>query len=512
MSLTSALNIGRSALNAGQLGIQVTGNNIANAATPGYSRQIARLVPIAGEIAAPQGSIGRGVGVRDIRRQVDEALLARLWATGGTGAAAAQQQQILEQLEATIGELGDNSLSSELTEFFSTWSERANQTNANAVVVQQGDKIAAFVRRLRTDLINQRSQLDGQLGAAVGQANGILQSIAQLNRQISAAEVGGSVANALRDQRDQAITELSELMDVTVIDHGVRGVDILVGSTPILLDGNARELEAKRESVNGELKVSVALKSDGQSLAITGGQLGGILQGRTDAVDNAIATLDSVASQLIFQVNRLHSTGRNLEGLTRTSATQSLSLGNQALALNDPNNTQMSALPFEAKNGSFLVSVRDRSTGGTRQVRIGVDLDGVNAAGTPGFADDTSAEDIRAAIDAIEGVAARFTPEGQLEVTADSGFEFSFEEDTSDALAALGVNSFFTGTNADSIGVREDLLADPSRMTSGRMIDGQFVENGTALEIARLSETGLEALGGSSITGSWRSAAEAIGG
>lgn len=511
MSLTGALQVARSGLSAGQLGIQVTGNNIANAATPGYSRQLASLAPAAGDRNGVTGSVGRGVLVRDVRRQVDQSLLARLWASGGSGASAAQQQQILEQLEATLGELGDNSLSSQLTGLFRTWSERANQTSANAVVVQQADQIAHFMGRLRADLVDQRRQVDGQLGAAVSQANGLLRTIADLNRQISQAEVGGGHANSLRDQRDQAITSLSELVDVSVIDHATQGVDVLVGSVPVVLAGRARELEVRRDVQQGEVSPSVAIQEDGQRLRISGGQLGGLLQGRSDVIDSTIEQLDRIAAQLAFEVNKLHATGRNLTGLGEMTSTIAMTGDDRLRALNDPLNGALAGLPFGSRNGSFQVTVRDSATGATTTATIKVDLDGVRDDGTSGFDDDTSAEDIRAALDGVDGLSATFTADGKLRVRAAPGFEVWFAQDSSDALATLGVNAFYEGSDASSLAVRGDLLADPSRLASGRDVDGVFIENGTALRIAQLADAKLGTLGGQSITESWRATADAVG-
>ncbi len=511
MSLTAAFHIGRSALAASQIGVQVTGNNIANVGTPGYSRQIVGLTPERGDYGQVGLGLGRGVRVQDVRRQVDQALLDRLWHSGGGEAAARQQLSILNQLEATLGELGDSDLSSEFASFFRAWSERSNQTQASGVVVQQGDRLAGFMRRVRADLMDQRGQLDGQLGATVSNANGMLDAIAELNRAIGDAEVNGGAANSLRDRRDQFITQLSELMDVSVIDRGPQGVDVLVGSTPVVLGGQSRGLDVRREAIDGEVVASVVTRVDGQRLDIGGGTLGALLQGRDEAIDQTIATLDRLAAQLVHEVNRLHSTGENLAGLSRATGFVALPVSERSLALNDPNNLTLAGLPVAPTNGGFLLKVKDVATGATRTVRIGVDLDGMTNAGTPGFTDDTSAESIRAQVDAIDGISAGFTPDGKLDVRADSGFSFSFADDSSGVLAVLGLNAYFTGTDAASIGVRDDLKADTSLLTAGRTVGGVFVENGTALEIANLQGKGLAALGGRSITAAWSDTAQGVG-
>lgn len=512
MSLTNAIQIGRSALAASQIGIQVAGNNMANAATPGFSRQVARYLPIRGDRSIPGIQIGNGVMVRSVQRQVDMALQGRLWNGGADLSSAATKSNIFSQIEAALGELGDNDLSSELTSFFNAWSERANQTQSSAAVIQQGDRLAGFVRDLRTRLIDQRRQIDDQIGASAEQANVLLNQIAGLNTAISNAEASGAMANTLRDQRDTAVTELASLMDVTVVDHGQQGIDILVGSTPVIMGTTVRPLEVKRTVENGMVSLSIATQPDHQELTISSGSLGALVQSRGAAVDGTLDKLDRLAGQLIFEVNRLHSTGMNSSGLTGATGTLAFGAADRSRALNDPANQSTSLLPFAATNGSFTVSVRNKNTGVTETVRINVDLDGVTNAGTPGTADDTSAQDIADALAAVPGLAATFTPDGKLQVTAAAGFDFSFPEDSSGALALLGVNAYFSGTGSSDIAVRADLKADPSLLTTGRMIDGTFVENGTALEIAGLHDRALPGLEGRTLQGLWRESVQEVGG
>ncbi len=97
--------------------------------------------------------------------------------------------------------------------------------------------------------------------------------------------------------------------------------------------------------------------------------------------------------------------------------------------------------------------------------------------------------EVRAALDAVGGISATWSPEGKLRVTADAGFEFSFEDDTSGVLAVMGVNSYFAGSTAGDIAVRQDLVSDPTKLMVGRVVNGTFVENGNALEFVKLQDT-----------------------
>jgi flagellar hook-associated protein 1 FlgK len=501
MSLNSALNIGRSALTASQIGIQVAGNNLANASTPGYSRQSAYFSPASSQFIGNGVAVGRGVVTDSVRRQVDNALQARLFNTLSTESAALQRSSVYSGVESAIGELSDNDISSGLSSFFNTWSERANLTKSSASVVQEGDRLAALLRRQRTSLTQLRDQIDGQIGAAVVQADALMSTIAQLNVQVSTAEGTGAEASTLRDQRDRAISELAQLMDVSVVDNGAQGLTVLVGSEPIVVAGTSRGLSLSRENdANGDVQAIIRTKDRPTAIIPREGQLGAMLSGRTEAVDDATNAIDTLASQLIFQVNKLHSTGTNATGLSTTTGTLQVASGDRTRALNDPANTTFSRLPFAASNSSQSTTVR-----------IDVDLDGLTAAGLPGTSDDTSLEDIRAALDAVSGITATITSEGKLKIDADAGVEFSFSEDSSSVLAVLGVNAYFTGTDASTIGVREDLLTSPDSLAVGRMVDGTFVENATALGLADLLESSLTDLNGRSITSFWREKVAAIG-
>lgn len=511
MSLTSVLNIGRSALGASQVGIQIAGNNMANAATPGYSRQVGTFSPMRGDSSLQGISIGLGVQVRDVRRQVDNALTGRLWASAADQSAAQTQYGLMSQIESVLGELGDNDLSSEMSSFFRAWSETANGNGSSAVVVNQGAKLASFVRSLRSDLTQQRTLLDQQLAEGVRSANELLTQVAELNRAIYDAEGTGATANTLRDQRDQALTDLSSLLEVSVVDRGQQGIDVLVGSTPVVMGSRSRGLEVRRESDNGETVTRVLVSESQTQLDITTGQIGAVVSGRTGALDETVAALDEIAAQLIFQVNKLHSTGRNLSGFSALSGSLTVRTADRTLAMNDPENETFSGLPYSAVSGGFVVNVRNTATGAAESVRVNVDLDGLTNAGLPGTGDDTTAEGIRAAIDAVSGLSASFDAEGKLVIEADEGLEFSLADDTSGALAVLGVNAYFTGTNGTDIEVRGDLERNPSLLARGRDTASGFVENGTALAINGLQTQKISTLSDRSITEAWRDASQLVG-
>lgn len=505
MSLTSSINIARSALTTSQLGLQVSSMNMANAANPQYTRQIAMLQAIRGRVSDPY-QIGQGVAVSQVRRQIDEALQRRLWSGNSEEYSSAQKYSVLSQLETILNEGTDFDMSSELSSFFNTWTEATTLLDSRSTIVNQGESISAFIRNMRSDLTTQRRQIEDQIDAQVVQADRVLEQIAQINRVITENEIGDAEASGLRDSRDALVTELSTLIDVSVHENNAGAYDIYSGSTPIVQGGRNRGIEIKRVTDDsGALSVRVELKADSTPLPVSGGSIGGLLASRDGAVDTTIEKLDALASQLIFETNRLHSTGTNESWLTGTSATLQIPAADRARALNDPNNATLGGLPFSAVSGGFTINVRNDNGSSTTR-RIDIDLDGLTDAGLPGFGDDTSAEDIRAQLDSIDGINASFDPAGRLVIATEPGYSFAFEKDTSGVLAVMGVNSFFTGTDASNIGVREGV-----EVMLGRMDGEKFVANSTAKLIGELGDKASSGLGELSISKFWGQHTQDIG-
>ncbi len=507
MSLTGTLNIGTTALSASQLAIQVAGQNLSNIATPGYSRQTAHLAPIAG---AGPASAGRGVGILGIQRHVDEALLARVRAGGSAEARAEQRLAVLTQLETVLGELGTQDLSTELSNFFNSWSERANQTQSSALVVERGDRLAEMLRTLRTDIAAQQRQVDDTLSATVTRADAILSEIAGLNVQIAKAGPAGA---ALKDRRDELLAELSRAMDISVAHDRSGAVNVYAGSTPLVLGNTSRGLRIATgtDPDTGAPRPEVTVRSDGQTLPIHGGAIGALLGERQGALAATINSLDTLAAQLIFEVNRIHSTGAPTQPMTSLTGSLRMAAADVSRALNSPDNTTLRDLPYEPVTGGFIVHVRHSGTGATQSVRINVDLDGINADGSAGFDDDTSLADLRDALAAVPGLSASIGPDGRLAINADAGHEVAFSDDTSGVLAVLGVGGYFQGSTAADIAVRSDLLAQPNRLAVGRMNgSGVVIDNGAALSIALLQDQPLPAIGNQTLRESWNTGIQSL--
>ncbi len=505
MSLTSSLHIAQSALSTSQIGLQVTSQNLANAATPGYTRQVALLQAVRGSVTDPY-IIGSGVAIHEVRRQIDTALQSRLWNANSEEFSNAQQLNVYNQLEAILNEGTEYDLSSELSSFFNVWSEATTLLDSSSTVVNQGKSIASFIRNMREDLLDQRQQIENQIDSQATQADALFSEIALINGTISSNEIGETEASALRDRRDQIVTELSQLVEVTTVETNQGGYDVLIGSTPIVQGNHSRGITIDRQTQDGTVNVTLNTADNNDTLSVTSGSIGGLLSSRDGAIDETIEKLDRISSNLIFEVNKIHSTGINEDWLTTALGTLQVSTANQTLPLNDPANSDLADLPYAPSNGGFYINIRNDNTGSSDQIWVPVDLDGIDTLGTASVADDTSAEDIRAAIDAagdpagIDGpLTATFDPSGRLQITAPTGYSFSFSEDSSGALATLGVNTFFQGTDSSDIAVRDDVNVMLGRLAP----DGSFSANENANLLGKLGTQALDGLNGQNIEKFW---------
>ncbi len=501
MSLTSSLLIGRSALTASQLALQVTGNNIANVGTAGYHRQVVTMDPMRSTYSSSRVFVGQGVQVADVRRALDPAVQTRLRNSLADEQSAGVASSILAQIESIMGELSGSDLSTELTKFFNSFSELANNPASSvnrASVVEQGASLAGFIRNLRSDLVNTRTQIDQQLSLNVQRANQLASKVADLNKAIVISENGRGSDGALRDQRDALIDELSGLLDVTVIEQSSGAIDILVGSTPIVLGSDARGLEMEFTSESGVLKARVLVTKSKETLRIESGAIGGLLEQRDAAAQRTLDDLDALASSLIFEVNRLHSSGRPQSRIVDVTGLLPIPIADRARALNDPENETLAALPFGPRNGSFTVLVTD-SNGNQVERTIQIDLDGIDITGAPGFGNDTSIDDIVASLNGVPNLNAELTSDGRLRLFTDAGYDVSFSDDSSGVLATLGINSYFQGSTAKDIEIAATLRNDPLKLNLG-LSDGT---NETALAIAALRDNGIESLGGDTLNQRW---------
>lgn len=490
MSIAGALQIGRSALVASQAAMQVAGNNMANAATEGFSRRTIHLAASGDEVVGRGSFIGRGVQIQTIRREVDTALQSRLRDAISQENTSLVDQKFLTTIETLQNELTDQDLSSSLSQFFNAFSELANNPDDHAMrslVVQEGLTLANKISTLRESYTGVIQQIDRELGATIVEVNDLLDQVSQLNKQIAQTEQGYGEAASLRDQRDLLIDQLAGHLDISVLEQGNGTTDIFVNSVPIVLGGNSRGVELRTESINGQLEVSVRVKDDGTFLNVSSGNIGGLLKQRAETIQPAIKDLDLLASELIFQVNRVHSQGQGISGFEDVTGTYGVDDITATL------NSSDAGLDFDTDNGSFFIHVTNKDTGIRTTYQINVD-------GSTDSLNDLINE-INVTV-GVPNVTASVGTDNTLRLVADSGSEISFSDDTSGVLAALGINTFFDGADADSIKLNAVIENNPNFIAAGAgHVSGS---NDTALALAALEDVQTSNLGNKSIRQFWQ--------
>lgn len=483
MSLINSLNIGRNAIAVQQASIQVTSNNIANAGNPDYNRQTAGISPNNDQQYRQGLFLGTGVNLTSVNRQIDNALLARLRGATSDAAGAETNKQWLTRVESVFGALGTNGLSSQMSKFFNGWSQLAGNpqdAGLRQIVLTNGTSLSRNVTDVRKQLTGLRSEVDNRITAAAGTADDLAKQVADLNSRITVAEGGSSgQANALRDQRDGLIRKLSELMDVSTTVDGA-SVNVFVGSQPLVLGTTSRGVAVKQTIGAAGAETQLVFKEDGTTvIPVQGGELGGLTASRATIVETT-AKLDTLAKSLIFELNKVHSSGQGLKGITSVSSTNPVQDATARL------DSAAAGLPFPVQNGSFVVTVTEKSTGLTTSKLIRVDL-------SPGASPPTSLNDLASQLNGTGIVAS--VAGGQLTIGAASpDVTLSFADDTSGVLAAVGINTFFSGTDASNIAVNSYVLADPARVSAAKT--GSIGDNQTARAIAALDTAGLGSLKG----------------
>ena len=242
MAVNTLLGIGNSALFANQTALGVTGNNIANVDTEGYSRQSVRFDDLRPQDSRP-GQIGQGVYAAEIYRNfnrfVENAYLNRFtqqqrWS---------EQSTVLQSVQSIFNEANTEGISAQLSTFFASWNKLAGKPEDEATrqnLLTQADNLAKLIRNANDTLSNVRHEMDDYINQSVEQVNTYLNSLRKLNKQISASYVEGvNTPNSLYDERDKLVRRISELIDVRVVDNGPRDFQLFTAAGQPLLQGEA---------------------------------------------------------------------------------------------------------------------------------------------------------------------------------------------------------------------------------------------------------------------------------
>ncbi|THJ20870.1 MAG: flagellar hook-associated protein FlgK [Nitrospira sp. CG24E] len=344
MSINRLLDIGKSALFTAQQGISVAGHNIANVNTPGYSRQEVTLAENRPENGSP-GQIGTGVHAETIRRSFDSFVEAQLLASGERLGEFTASSKALARLESLFGDANNQGIGAGLNEFFGALQDVASNPSdlsARTVFLSKASALAGRFNRSAADLTDAQESIDRQVGQTVTDVNRLTGRIADLNTKIAEAESSGQHANDLRDQRAVALAELSGSIEVSSIEDTTGQLTVFAGRGHVLLDKDKtyRLVGVPNLSNNGLLDVHYdagAGATTNLSPVIQGGRLKGLLDVRDQTISGLQASLDTLASGVVTQVNQQHRLGFGLDGSTNQDffATTGTTAGTIAVSLSN---------------------------------------------------------------------------------------------------------------------------------------------------------------------------------
>ncbi|HID10813.1 MAG TPA: flagellar hook-associated protein FlgK [Candidatus Latescibacteria bacterium] len=316
--ISDALYVARSALAVQRYGLQITGHNIANANTEGYTRQ--RVVAEATRpLETPYGMLGTGVQVAEIERVRDRFLDEQVRTASGDLGRWAQAEQALAEVEGVFAEPSDGGLNSILREFWDSWRSLADHPeslSARQIVLGRAGTLVEALRRLDRQLKDMQYNMNTLVDSRVEEVNRIIEQIARLNVQILNIESRGSQANDDRDRRDLLLDRLSRLVDVQVVEGQDVMVSVFLNGRPLVEGKEVSRLAAIPEAEGGRPTEKVVWESDSREVGISGGELGGVLEVRDDKIKSYMETLDKLARTLAREVNSVHRAGYTLEGAT----------------------------------------------------------------------------------------------------------------------------------------------------------------------------------------------------
>ena len=319
--IQGVLSIASKALLVQQRAINVTGNNIANVNTPGYSRQRLNMssdIPVNTSF----GPMGNGVRAIEVERIYQRFLATQINNETQSLGQWEAHKDMLERVEMIFDESGGYGLDQNMDEFWNGWQDLINDPSGSVertVLVAKGEILSATIGKNYQDLQTIQHDVDARVEGAVEKINQLSARMVNLNEKIVQLEAGGHTASDYRDQRDLVLKEMSELIDISSFEDANGGVTVSVGSGQALVEGTHAYDLSTQLNASG-FKDVVWLNDDGNAVTITdrisGGKLDGWLTARDVDIQNYLDQLDTLAQNLMQEVNSLHAAGYGLDGST----------------------------------------------------------------------------------------------------------------------------------------------------------------------------------------------------
>jgi len=486
------------ALNVSSLGIQVVGQNLANADSPHYVREQV-VINTNGTLRSGPHALGSGSHVGGVVQMLDTFLEQRLNSAQSDGVNWATQSRFYMQLETLLGELSDVDISTTLSDFFNSIGDVLNHPEGVAyrqMTVSEGQRLANELNTVSTRLLEMRLSINRNVETVADQINRLTEEIASLNRSICEIEAARSPATqavGLRDQRLRAVSELSQLINIKVTECDNTGMINVSSGSDLLVMGNIARpvyVDYVQDPYDQMSLAVIRITGTNNILGATSGELAGLYVARDEIIGGYMRELDQFAFLLIDEFNRMFAGGQGMTGFSELTSLAAVSSTTAPL--------NQAGLPFHVQNGSLKILVENTETGIAETHEILIPL--LNSGNPESL---MTLERFAAELNSIPGINATINSFNQLEIEAESSLtRFAFADDTSGLLAALGMNTFFTGTDARTIGINDVLVRDPGKFAASR--NGIGYDTGNAVSLAAMPETKSRNLGGMTITEYYR--------
>jgi flagellar hook-associated protein 1 FlgK len=489
-----SMSIALTALRAAQSGLDIAGNNIANAATEGYHRQRVEFTP-AYSSELNGFLIGGGVNVTNISRIIDTVLEKQLTRQYSLSGQANTELDTLSTVEAAFGELSaGGGLSTAIDDFFNSFSDLSADPSAGHLqtqVVSTAESMGTQFRTLGTFLSDLSASIVQKAYTATKQINEYAEQIAELNYQIRDISLKGGTTNNLMDERDARISKLAELVGITTIERDDGAVDVGISGSWLVIGSSVQEMDVAMQE-NGMLGIA-PVGTTVYNTELEGGSLGAYFNLNNTSLVNIREDLDTLAQSIITRVNGYHVQGLSSGG----SFTELVGFSMAAEALSD--------FQPPVTSGEIYVRVTDLSTGDVTRTAVSVD------------ASTDTLTTMAAKLNAVLGIGA-WVESGKLHIEANPDFTFDFlptdisspsDTDTSGFLAAAGINAFFSGSSTRDIAVSSFVSDDHSNIATS--LGADLTDNANALRLSRMSTEELAALGEVSIGDYYRQLVTDVG-
>lgn len=318
------IEIARRALQTSQQALDVTAHNIANANTPGFTRQrvIQGATPA---FPAPywnrpliQGQMGTGVQVQSVQRVRDSYFDGQIRRENQSLGGWEVTKNNLEQIETIFNEPSDGGLLNIMGQFWSSWQELSKNPESISTrtgVLETGRLLATTFNQLDSKLGRIQDNVNEQVAVKVSEINSLARRISEINRGVLRVKAYGSEPNDLLDERDLLIDKLSRLVDVKLADLDTGATSIFINGSQLVSEYGYSELEVVSNPGNGFYDVK--WKASGIATAIYGGEVKALIDTRDITVPAYRSEINTLAASIISQVNALHFTGFGLDGSTR---------------------------------------------------------------------------------------------------------------------------------------------------------------------------------------------------